>query len=94
MAGLTSACQREPSSRLIRVASIFASVFFVSLGILADVRALRLSVLLFVLLTYALPFEGKDTGSTLLKILNEPAPPLANALVARALAASSASTAT
>ncbi len=35
-------------------------------------------VLLFMLLTYALPFEGRDTGSTLLKILNEPAPPLAN----------------
>jgi serine/threonine-protein kinase len=33
-------------------------------------------VLLYELLTYALPFEGKDMGSTLLKILQEPPPQL------------------
>jgi len=34
------------------------------------------AVVLYELLTYKLPFEGKDTGSTLLKIINEPPPPL------------------
>lgn len=33
-------------------------------------------VVLYQLLTYNLPFQGKDTGSTLLKIINEPPPPL------------------
>src|SRR5919201_972818 len=33
-------------------------------------------VLLYQLLTYALPFEGKDTGDTLLKIIHVPPPPL------------------
>jgi serine/threonine-protein kinase len=37
-------------------------------------------VVLYQLLTYTLPFEGKDTGSTLLKIINEPPPPLQNFL--------------
>ena len=36
------------------------------------------AVVLYELLTYKLPFEGKDTGSTLLKIINEPPPPLGN----------------
>jgi serine/threonine protein kinase len=33
-------------------------------------------VVLYQLLTYALPFDGKDTGAILLKILHEPPPPL------------------
>jgi serine/threonine-protein kinase len=33
-------------------------------------------VMLYELLTYALPFEGKDTTATMLKILSEPPPPL------------------
>ena len=33
-------------------------------------------VMLYELLTYALPFEGKDTTATMLKILAEPPPPL------------------
>jgi hypothetical protein len=34
------------------------------------------AVMLYELLTYSLPFEGKDMASTLLKILQEPPPPL------------------
>ncbi len=55
-------------------------------------------IVLYQLLTYALPFQGKDTGSTLLKIINEPPPPLEtflqgyprelDAIVRRALAKS------
>ena len=37
-------------------------------------------VVLFQLLTGALPFEGQDTGSTLLKIVHDPPPPLSNFL--------------
>jgi serine/threonine-protein kinase len=37
-------------------------------------------VVLFQLLTNALPFQGKDTGTTLLKIINEPPPSLRNYL--------------
>ena len=37
-------------------------------------------VVLFQLLTYELPFEGKDTGSTLLKILNDPPKSLSSLL--------------
>src|SRR5574341_2071567 len=37
-------------------------------------------VMLYELLTYALPFEGKDTTGTMIKILGEPPPPLANFL--------------
>ena len=37
-------------------------------------------VLLYQFLTDALPFEGKDTGDTLLKILHEPPPPLSRFL--------------
>jgi len=37
-------------------------------------------VMLYELLTGALPFEGKDTASTLLKIIHEPPPPLKNFL--------------
>ena len=33
-------------------------------------------VMLYELLTYALPFEGKDTTATMLKIISEPPPPL------------------
>src|SRR6267142_151160 len=36
------------------------------------------AVMLYELLTGALPFEGKDTASTLLKIIHEPPPPLKN----------------
>ncbi len=36
-----------------------------------------LGVVMYELLTYGLPFQGRDTGSTLLKIINEP-PPLLN----------------
>ena len=35
-----------------------------------------LGVVLYELLTYTLPFQGRDTGSTLLKIINEPPPAL------------------
>jgi eukaryotic-like serine/threonine-protein kinase len=35
-------------------------------------------VMLYELLTNALPFDGKDTASTLLKIIHEPPPPLKN----------------
>src|SRR5262249_3160547 len=35
-------------------------------------------VMLYELLTGILPFEGKDTASTLLKIIHEPPPPLSN----------------
>jgi len=35
-----------------------------------------LGVVMYELLTYNLPFQGRDTGSTLLKIINEPPPPL------------------
>jgi Kef-type K+ transport system membrane component KefB len=41
---------------------IFASVFFVSLGILADVRALHLSVLLFVVVLTVVAFVSKLLG--------------------------------
>ncbi|MGH9492121.1 MAG: protein kinase domain-containing protein, partial [Terriglobales bacterium] len=37
-------------------------------------------VMLYELLTYTLPFDGKDTASTLLKIIHEPPPPLKNFL--------------
>src|SRR5216684_3935089 len=37
-------------------------------------------VMLFELLTYVLPFDAPDTASTLLKIINEPPPPLARFL--------------
>ena len=37
-------------------------------------------VVLYELLTYTLPFDGKDTASTLLKIIHEPPPPLKNFL--------------
>src|SRR5947209_7320438 len=37
-------------------------------------------VMLYELLTYKLPFDAPDTASTLLKIINEPAPPLAKFL--------------
>ncbi len=33
-------------------------------------------VMLYELLTYALPFEGRDTAATMLKIISEPPPPL------------------
>jgi serine/threonine-protein kinase len=35
-------------------------------------------VMLYELLTYQLPFDGKDTAATLLKIIHEPPPPLSN----------------
>ena len=41
-----------------------------------------IGVLLYQLLTAKLPFEGKDTGETLLKILHEPPPPLNQFLTA------------
>ena len=41
-----------------------------------------IGVLLYQLLTAALPFEGKDTGETLLKILHEAPPPLSRFLEA------------
>jgi hypothetical protein len=34
------------------------------------------AVVLYQLLTFHLPFEGRDTGATLLKIINDPPPPL------------------
>ncbi|HXE90110.1 MAG TPA: protein kinase [Terriglobales bacterium] len=37
-------------------------------------------VMLYELLTFKLPFDGKDTASTLLKIIHEPPPPLKNYL--------------
>src|SRR3954464_6760185 len=37
-------------------------------------------VMLYELLTYALPFDGRDTAATLLKIIHEPPPPLKNYL--------------
>jgi len=37
-------------------------------------------VMLYELLTGVLPFDGKDTASTLLKIIHEPPPPLKNFL--------------
>jgi hypothetical protein len=39
-------------------------------------------VVLYELLTYTLPFQGRDTGSTLLKIINEPPPALNQTLAA------------
>ncbi len=47
-------------------------------GIPVDCRTdiFSTAVVLYQLLTYSLPFQGKDTGSTLLKIINEPAPRL------------------
>jgi serine/threonine-protein kinase len=41
-----------------------------------------LAVVLYQLLTFRLPFAGKDTGSTLLKIINEPPSPLSKYLEA------------
>jgi serine/threonine protein kinase len=38
------------------------------------------AVVLYQLLTYSLPFEGENTAATLLKIVNEPPPPLASFL--------------
>ncbi len=51
-------------------------------GISVDCRTdiFSTGVVLYQLLTYNLPFQGKDTGSTLLKIINEPPPPLQNYL--------------
>ena len=47
-------------------------------GVAVDCRTdiFATGVVLYQLLTYSLPFQGKDTGSTLLKIINEPPPPL------------------
>lgn len=39
-----------------------------------------LGVVLYQLLTFSLPFQGRDTGSTLLKIINEPVPDLRQSL--------------
>jgi eukaryotic-like serine/threonine-protein kinase len=39
-----------------------------------------MAVVLYQLLTFKLPFSGKDTGSTLLKIINEPSSPLSKYL--------------
>ena len=57
------------------------------------------AVVLFQFLTFHLPFNGRDTGSTLLKIINDPPPPLSrhqesyppelDAIMQRALAKSS-----
>jgi len=41
-----------------------------------------IGVLLYQLLTAKLPFEGRDTGETLMKILHEPPPPLQQFLIA------------
>jgi len=51
-------------------------------GIAVDCRSdvFSTAVVLYQLLAYALPFAGKDTGSTLLKIINDPPPSLSNYL--------------
>ncbi|HEX6505283.1 MAG TPA: protein kinase [Terriglobales bacterium] len=70
-------------NRLTRTGLVMGSIFYMSPEQLNGTAELdcrtdifSAGIVLFQLLTGALPFEGQDTGSTLLKIVNEPAPPL------------------
>ena len=71
------------SKRLTRTGQVVGSIHYMSPEQLNDTAELdartdvySAGVVLFQLLTGALPFEGRDTSSTLLKIVRDPAPPL------------------
>jgi serine/threonine protein kinase len=70
-------------NRLTRTGEIVGSIYYMSPEQLNDSGELdartdvySAGVVLFQLLTGVLPFEGRDTSSTLLKIVRDPAPPL------------------
>jgi len=70
-------------NRLTRTGQIVGSIYYMSPEQLNDSGELDIrtdvysaGVVLFQLLTGVLPFEGRDTSSTLLKIVRDPAPPL------------------
>ncbi|HMC73041.1 MAG TPA: protein kinase, partial [Terriglobales bacterium] len=74
-------------NRLTRTGLVMGSIFYMSPeqlngNVELDVRTdiFSAGIVLFELLTGALPFQGQDTGSTLLKIVNEPPPRLAKYL--------------
>ena len=70
-------------NRLTRTGQIVGSIYYMSPEQLNDSGELDVrtdiyscGVVLFQLLTGVLPFEGRDTSSTLMKIVRDPAPPL------------------
>jgi hypothetical protein len=71
------------NKRLTRTGQLVGSIYYMSPEQLNDTLELdartdvySAGVVLFQLLTGVLPFEGRDTSSTLLKIVRDPAPPL------------------
>ena len=71
------------NKRLTRTGQVVGSIYYMSPEQLNDTVELdartdvySAGVVLFQLLTGVLPFEGRDTSSTLLKIVRDPAPPL------------------
>jgi protein kinase-like protein len=71
------------NKRLTRTGQLVGSIYYMSPEQLNDTAELdartdvySAGVVLFQLLTGVLPFEGRDTSSTLLKIVRDPAPPL------------------
>jgi serine/threonine protein kinase len=73
--------------KLTRTGQVIGSIYYMSpeqlngnLELDRRTDVYSTGVVLFQLLTGALPFEGQDTGSTLLKIVHDPPPPLSNFL--------------
>lgn len=73
--------------KLTRTGQVIGSIYYMSpeqlngnLELDRRTDVYSAGVVLFQLLTGALPFEGQDTGSTLLKIVHDPPPPLSNFL--------------
>jgi tetratricopeptide (TPR) repeat protein len=71
------------SSRLTRAGMVFGSIHYMSPEQLSDTIEVdsrtdlyAAGVVLFQLLTGVLPFEGRDTASTLLKVIHDPPPAL------------------
>jgi len=77
---------RIDNERVTRPAHMMGSVQYLSPeqinGSQVDSRTdiFSVGVLLYQLLAYALPFDGKDTGAILLKIIHDPPPPLSTYL--------------
>lgn len=77
---------RFGNDHLTRTGRVMGSIFYMSpeqingneLDVGTDIYST--AVVLFELLTWELPFHGKDTSSTLMKILNDPVPPLSRYL--------------
>ena len=77
---------RFGNDHLTRTGRVMGSIFYMSpeqingneLDVGTDIYST--AVVLFELLTWELPFHGKDTSSTLMKILNDPVPPLSTYL--------------